>query len=92
MPALIANGSCTTATNATVNLSIDGEAFEINPSTADLYGRVVHLNGSGDVAYSSLSGSTLSYDSTTGVSSLSLGWMVDMPVYGILLPLQATAN
>ena len=75
-----------------LSLSLGGDAVEVNPTTVDLYGRVVHISANGDVSYGFLSYSSLTYDATAGAEDVSLYWNVDMPIYGILLPLNATAN
>jgi hypothetical protein len=86
------SGTCTLNNGGVISLSLGGDAFETNPTNVDLYGRVVHISSNGDVSYGYLSNSNLSYNSTTGTSSVSLDWTVPMPIYGILLPLDAIAN
>ena len=86
------SGDCFLSNGAAVNLSLGGDAFEINPTTVDIYGRVVHMSPNGDVSYGYLNLSTLTYDTQTLSTTVSLSWDVDMPVFGILLPLTATAN
>ena len=90
--ALTGTGSCTASNGGVISLSLGGDAFESNPTTADLYGRIVHLSPNGDISYGFLNMSSLNYDSVAMASTLSLNWQVKMPVFGILLPLSATAN
>ena len=85
-------GECFLSNGAVVSLSLGGDAFEVNPTTVDIYGRVVHMSANGDVSYGYLSSSSLNHDAQTSTTTVSLSWAVDMPVYGILLPLAATAN
>ena len=56
---LTGTGTCTLTNGGVLSLSLGGDAVEVNPTTVNLYGRVVHISANGDVSYGFLSYSSL---------------------------------
>jgi len=85
-------GSCTSTTLGTIDLSLDGFAFQNSGTTSTFGGLVTHVNSSNETFYGNIANGNLVFDPSTATNTIQLTWQTSLPITGVLLPTNGVAT
>jgi hypothetical protein len=89
---MTATGTCTSTVLGTIDLAIDGFAFQNSVTTSNIGGLVTHTNAQNELFYGNIASGNLVFDQATGTNTVQLTWQTSLPLNGTLLPSNGVAT
>jgi len=83
---LTGTGACTSSALGTIDLFVDGFAFQNSGTTSVLGGLVTHVNAANQTFYGSIATGNLVFDVATATNTIQVLWQTSIPQSGVLFP------